>query len=291
MLQLNNEIRDIVKNLEEEPLTKFINDIKKKLEKSVGSDSYSEFIKSKNAQLEQLIAQIINETSFKKKSQKFEEIEIITTEILTRINKYNTSTNLRNNYLHLRQDSRSFSQTYLGLDCITKTIVPRKTSEQVSDLTLGFYLISNSIHSNPRIFIYPLVLIGLDLLCRDVLEQLDNFCFASPRAKDNYQFEYNKNTLRNSLVSIRWQVSELFKMVDSKEVNTQEEFLPKIKTNSRLVQLLDSWEKEGDREEQKATLNCIKNVDKYRTRKLFKENNNNQLPITYSPSPNKSILC
>ncbi|NES22285.1 MAG: hypothetical protein F6K41_26030 [Symploca sp. SIO3E6] len=275
MLQLNNEIRDLVKNLEEEPLAKFINEIKKKLEKALERDSYSELLKSKNAELEQLIAQIINETSFQKKSNKFEELAKITTEILTKLDKDQASIDLRNNYLNLRQDSRSFSQAYSGLDCIAKTIVPRKTSEQVRDLTLGFYLISNSVHDNPRIFMYPLVLIGLDLLCRDVLEQLDGFCLTSPRAKDNSQFEYNKNTLRNSLVSIRWQVNELFKMINPKEVNTQEEFLPKRKTNSRLVQLLDSWEKEGDREEQKATLDCIKNVDKYRSRKLFAENSNN----------------
>ncbi|NET60255.1 MAG: hypothetical protein F6K47_30165 [Symploca sp. SIO2E6] len=275
MLQLNNEIRDLVNNLEKEPLTQFINESKTKLEKSLENDYYLEFIKSKNAELEQLIAQIINENSFKQKSNKFEEIEKITTEILTKFDKYQISINLRNNYLNLRQDSRTFSQTYSGLDCITKTIVPRKTSEQVSDLTLGFYLISNAVHSNPRIFMYPLVLIGLDLLCRDVLEQLDGFVFTSPIAKENSQFEYNQNTLRNSLISIRWQVNELFKMVNSKAANTQEDFLPKRKTNSRLVQLLDSWEKEGDKEEQKATLNCIKNVDKYRNRKLFTEISNN----------------
>ncbi|NEP59957.1 MAG: hypothetical protein F6K31_23625 [Symploca sp. SIO2G7] len=275
MLQLNNEIRDLVKNLEKEPLADFIKDIKEKLDKSIASNFDSEFVKNKNTELEQLIEQIINEISFQKKSQKFAEVEKKTTEILTEIDKYKTSTDLHHNYLNLRQDSRSFSQTYSGLDCITKTIIPSQTSEQVSNLTLGFYLISNSIHSNPRIFMYPLVLIGLDILCRDVLEQLDSFYFTSLIAKDNYQFEYNKNTLRNSLISIRWQVDKIFKMVDSKAINNQEEFLPKRKTNSRLVQLLDSWEKEGDREEQKATLNCITNVDKYRSRKLFTENSNN----------------
>ncbi|NET62528.1 MAG: hypothetical protein F6K47_42465 [Symploca sp. SIO2E6] len=269
MLQLDNEIKNIVKNLEEEPLTRFIDDIKKKLEKSINSHYNSEFIKSKNAELEQLIAQIINEPSFKKKSKNFEGIEKIITEILTKINK-NTSRELYNYYLNLRQDYSSFSQTYSGLDYIIKTIVPRKTSEQVSDLSLGFYLISNSVHSNPRIFMYPLVLIGLDLLCKDVLEQMDGFYFTSPITQENYLFEYNKNILRNSLISIHWQVNEIFKIVDSTEVNDQSEFLPKRKTNSRLLQLLDSWEQEGDKEEQQATLNCIKNVDKYRSRKLFK---------------------
>ncbi|NER21336.1 MAG: hypothetical protein F6J96_11635 [Symploca sp. SIO1C2] len=275
MLQLNNEIRDLVKNLEEEPLAKFINEIKKKLEKTLESDSYSELLKSKNAELEQLIAQIINETSFQKKSDKFEELAKITTEILTKFDNTQISIDLRNNYLNLIQDYKSFSQTYSGLDYIAKNIVPRKTSEQVRDLTLGFYLISNSVHDNPRIFMYPLVLIGLDILCREVLEELNGFYFTSTKAEEKHQFEYSKNTLRNSLISIRWQVNELFKMVNLKEVNTQEEFLPKRKTNSRLVQLLDSWEKEGDREEQKATLECIKNVDKYRSRKLFAENSNN----------------